>query len=232
MADIKVLLVEDEVNFGSVLSQFLRLNDFDVQWAKNGKEAWSLIKTGHEYDCCVLDVMMPEMDGIALGREIKHLRPELPFVYLTAKSLKEDVVEGFKVGADDYITKPFDSEILVLKLRALLQRKPVENEELSYAFGAFTFDPQMRTLRLGEEEARLSPKEAGILHTLVRRLNQVVTREEIMNGLWDEDNYFNRRSMDVYMSKLRKRLSKDPAIELLSLHAGGYRLSILKGKPS
>ena len=226
MAEIKVLLVEDEVNFGSVLSQFLKLNDFDVQWVKNGKEAWSLIKTGQAYDCCVLDVMMPEMDGIALGKEIKRLRPDLPFVYLTAKSLKEDMIEGFNVGADDYITKPFDSEILVLKLKAMLQRHPADQEVTMYSFGSFEFDPALRTLKIAGQTKRLSPKEAGILQVLVHRMNQVVEREAIMNALWDEDNYFNRRSMDVYMSKLRKHLSSDPRVVLMSLHAGGYRLTV------
>lgn len=226
MDEVKVLLVEDEVNFGSVLAQFLRLNDFHVQWVKNGKEAWSMIKTGKEFDCCIVDVMMPEMDGITLGKEIKKIRPELPFVYLTAKSLKEDVIEGFKAGADDYITKPFDSEILVFKLRALLQRQPSEVQESTYHFGSFTFDPALRVLAQNGREVRLSPKEAGILHQLVRAINQVVSRELIMDALWDEDNYFNRRSMDVYMSKLRKHLSKDKKVELLSLHAGGYRLKV------
>ncbi|NQV53383.1 MAG: response regulator transcription factor [Flavobacteriales bacterium] len=229
MDNIKILLVEDEINFGSVLSQFLKLSDFDVTWAKNGKEAWSMIRTHREFDCCVLDVMMPEMDGLTLGREIRQARPELPFVFLTAKTMKEDMIEGFEAGADDYITKPFDSELLVYKLKALVQRKGVaEPLPEMIQLGSFVFDTERRLLLRKGKEDRLSPKEAGILQHLSRNLGRVVSREKIMVDLWDEDNYFNRRSMDVYMTKLRKHLKADASIELSSLHAGGYILSVVE----
>jgi DNA-binding response OmpR family regulator len=223
-----ILLVEDEPNFGSVLSQFLEMHGFQVTWAKDGAEAWGMLKSTRVYDCCVLDVMMPEIDGFTLGKEIKATKPGLPFIYLTAKSMKKDMVEGFQTGADDYITKPFDSEILVYKLKALLSRgtSPVPKAtDRKLQIGSFQYDPELRTLHRDNQEQRLSPKENGILHILATHLNEVVTREELVASGWEEDNYFTRRSMDVYMSKLRKYLQADPSIQLTSVHAGGYQLS-------
>lgn len=220
-----ILLVEDEVNFGSVLSHFLGMNGFDVLWVKNGAEAWSIIKSERSFDCCVLDVMMPEMDGFALGKEIKATRPSLPFVYLTAKSLKEDVIRGFELGANDYITKPFDSEILVYKIKALLQFQPKQElQGTQFRIGQFEYDADLRMLRATGFEKRLSPKENRLLLVLARNMGGVVSREEIVRQIWEEDNYFTRRSMDVYMAKLRKYLHADPEVTIISLHAGGYQL--------
>lgn len=220
-----VLLVEDELNFGSVLSQFLSMHGFEVTWAKQGAKAWSIIQTGEAFDCCVLDVMMPEMDGFTLGKEIKQRRPELPFVFLTARSMKEDMIQGFKIGAVDYITKPFDSEVLVYKIKALLERsvKPKQTETV-FQIGQFEFDSELRQLRLDEEVKNLSPKEGALLKLLAERANSLVSREELVATSWNEDNYFTRRSMDVYMSKLRKYLEADPSVSITSVHAGGYRL--------
>ena len=224
MSSTRILLVEDEENFGSVLTQFLKLSGFDVTWAKHGKEAYSIIHADSEFDCCILDVMMPEMDGITLGQELRKLRSDLPFIYLTAKGMKEDMVEGYEAGADDYITKPFDSEVLVLKLKALLKRKPdVKEQTFQLADAEYNVSERLITLS-GGEEIRLSPKENGILEALIRSKGTMVSREEIMGRLWDEDNYFNRRSMDVYMSKLRKYLKPLSSVEIISLHAGGYKL--------
>jgi two-component system OmpR family response regulator len=227
-----ILLVEDEVNFGSILCQFLQMHEFQVTWVKNGAEAYSLIKSEKTFDCGVLDVMMPEMDGITLGKEMKAIRPNLPFVFLTAKSQKENVLEGFKTGAADYITKPFDSEILVYKLRALLARNTKEEKpaEIQFEMGEFLFDSALRTLTLNTTERRLSPKESKVLSLLAARKNQLVSREEILNTAWDEDNYFTRRSMDVYMAKLRKYLAADPKVKITSLHAGGYMLEVKDGR--
>ena len=223
----RILLVEDEQNFGSILSQFLKLHHFDVEWVMNGAEGWSKIKSGRAYDCCVIDVMMPEMDGFTLGKEIRNDRPGLPFIFLTAKSMKEDMVKGYEAGAIDYITKPFDSEILVLKINALLQRQNESStEQQIYQIASIVFDSSLRTLKCGLDEQRLSPKENAILSILAAKSNKVVSREEIVLQVWGDDNYFNRRSMDVYMTKLRKYLSADPSVELISLHAGGYQLTI------
>lgn len=214
------------MNFGSVLSQFLGMNGFEVTWAKDGAEAWSMIKSERDFDCCVLDVMMPEMDGFELGKEIKQSRPALPFVYLTAKSLKEDMIRGFELGANDYITKPFDSEILVYKIKALLQTQPKEEVNTSqFQIGRLNYDADLRTITGSGFEKRLSPKENKLLHVLARNMDRVVSREDIVNAIWEDDNYFTRRSMDVYMAKLRKYLQIDPSIHILSLHAGGYQLT-------
>lgn len=223
-----ILLVEDEVNFGSILSQFLGMHQFEVTWVKNGAEAYSLIKSDKHFDCGVLDVMMPEMDGLTLGKEIKTHRPELPFVFLTAKSQKENILEGFKSGAVDYITKPFDSEILVYKLRALLSRSSgeVTSSPIQFQIGTLSFDSSLRTLTSKGAERRLSPKESKILTLLASAQNQLVSRESIIASAWDEDNYFTRRSMDVYMAKLRKYLAADPNVKITSLHAGGYMLEV------
>lgn len=223
-----ILLVEDELNFGSVLSQFLSLHGFEVTWAKNGAEAWSIIKSDRLFDCCVLDVMMPEIDGFTLGKEIKASRPELPFVFLTARSLKEDVILGFKTGAVDYITKPFDSEILVYKIKALLDQRstPLAAVITNATIGRFEFDSELQKLQLDEEERHLSPKETKLLQTLAANLNKVVSREMLVSSAWDEDNYFTRRSMDVYMSKLRKHLQDDASVVLTSVHGGGYLLEV------
>lgn len=225
-----ILLVEDEVNFGSILSQFLEMHQFRVTWVKNGAEAYSLIRSEKPFDCGVLDVMMPEMDGLTLGKEIRTHRPQLPFVFLTAKSQKENVLEGFKTGAVDYITKPFDSEILVYKLRALLSRTISEEPsiQMQVEIGQFLFDSDLRLLKHHGVERRLSPKESNVLSLLANHQNKLVTREQIIAAAWDEDNYFTRRSMDVYMAKLRKYLASDPNVKITSLHAGGYMLVTLR----
>lgn len=227
MKEGHVLLVEDELNFGSVLEQFLKMNDFRVTWVKNGAEAWSVIKSEKTFDCCVLDVMMPEMDGFTLGREISKSRPALPFIYLTARSLKEDVIRGYLAGAWDYVTKPFDSEILVYKIRAVLQRQaPPPPVPAMLSIGRFVFDRDLRTLSCNGHERKLSPKEGKLLQVLAFNLNKVVSRETIINAVWEDDNYFTRRSMDVYMSKLRKYLQDDPEVSIISVHAGGYQLCV------
>ncbi len=231
--NVSILLVEDELNFGSVLSQFLTLHGFNVTWAKNGAEAWSVIKSDRSFDCCVLDVMMPEMDGFTLGEEIKRSSPEIPFVFLTARSLKEDIIRGFKAGAHDYITKPFDSEILVYKIRALMERRAAPPKPIAQAtIGGFEFDPELQTLRFGQDERHLSPKETKLLGALATHLNEVVSREDLVTAAWEEDSYFTRRSMDVYISKLRKYLQQDPGVVLTSVHGGGYKLEVISAAES
>jgi two-component system, OmpR family, response regulator len=226
----RVLLTEDDVNFGSVLKDYLELNDFDVNLCKNGNQGISSFKN-YKYDICILDVMMPEKDGFTLAKEIRQLDQKVPLIFLTAKTLKEDMLEGFRSGADDYLTKPFDSEILLYKIRAILHRKNVESELTEpdeYKIGNYDFNHKLRKLAHNKDEFKLSPKEADLLKMLSIRMNDVLQREEALVKIWGEDNYFTTRSMDVYVTKLRKYLKNDPQIELINLHRNGFMLKVDK----
>ncbi len=222
---IRVLLVEDDKNFGQVMKDYLEINGFKVQLAVDGNQGYSAIHNG-TYDVCILDIMMPYRDGFSLAEEIKKVKPNLPFIFLTAKSLKEDTIKGYKLGADDFLNKPFDAEVLLYKLRALIQRKKgkhYEQNKKEYDLGAFKFHPSRRTLE-GKEVKKLSPKESALLKVLVDHVNQVVPRHEILTKVWGEDTYFNGRSMDVYITKLRKHLSASEDLEIINIHGEGYRL--------
>ena len=231
-----ILLVEDEPNFGSVLRDYLELNDFTVDWAKDGEEGLQCFQKG-SYDLCILDVMMPKRDGFSLGREIRSLDAQVPFIYLTAKSLKEDIREGFRIGADDYINKPVDAEVLLMKIRALLRRTntgPQETVPASAAsglpdkvtIGKYTFEPEMRILSHGEEERSLSPRETQLLKLLCLYQNRVMPRSEALTSIWGADNYFTTRSMDVFITRLRKYLRDDPRVEIINQHGNGYVLKV------
>lgn len=225
----RILLAEDDPNFGSVLRDYLELHNFEVSLATNGLMA---LNHSHkkDFDLCVIDVMMPEMDGFTLAREIRKGIPSLPFIFLTAKSLKSDVVEGYKLGADDYITKPFDSEVLLYKIRAIMKRKQSEprTETLPTEFiiGSFLFNHKLRLLTRKNREWKLSPKEADLLRLLAAHVNDVVLRQEALRQIWGEDNFFTGRSMDVFIVKLRKYLKDDPHVEIVNIHGNGYRLMI------
>jgi len=220
----KILLAEDELNFGAVLESYLKLAKMDVTWCKNGKEAFSKLKS-QEFDLCILDIMMPEMDGMTLAKEIKNYRKELPFIFLTAKSMKEDILKGFKIGADDYLTKPFDSEILLEKIKVILRKKSSIEQSISkqiYHLGTFSFTPSNRILKGPMSEKRLSPKEAELLEELCLSKDGVLSRSRALTKIWGEDNYFTARSMDVYIAKLRKYLSEEPRIEIINIHGNGF----------
>jgi len=228
-SEIKILLVEDEPNFGEVLKSYLQLAKYKVDWCKNGKEAYSKFQN-KQYNLCILDVMMPEMDGFTLGIELKKLRPELPFIFLTAKNLKEDILRGFKIGAQDYLTKPFDSDVLLEKIKVILNRfqtsydkKTVEKE---LTIGQYQFKPIKRKLILNGIEHKLSPKENDLLLELCKNENQVLTRKNILLKIWGEENYFTGRSMDVYIAKLRKLLKNDVRIEIENIHGKGFQLRV------
>lgn len=225
----KILLAEDEPNFGTVLKSYLSLAKYQVDWCVNGKEAYSKFLSTN-YDLCILDVMMPEMDGFTLAKEIRKNNTAVPIIFLTAKTLKEDVLKGFKIGADDYLTKPFDSDILLEKLKVLLKRneKRSEPEQTAseYEIGHFSFKPNTRKLKLGDEVQVLSPKEADLLIELCKNKNQVTSRSETLKLIWDDDNYFTARSMDVYVAKLRKYLKKDPNISIVNIHGNGFQLMV------
>lgn len=220
------MLVEDEENFGAVLTTYLELNDYIVTLCKDGKKGLTNFINKH-YDLCILDVMMPEMDGFTLASEIKKINPSVPLIFLTAKSLKKDVLTGYEIGADDYITKPFDTEVLLYKLKAVLNRKgeiTKEPKASCFSFGLFNFNSETRELKSNQSTNKLSPKEAKLLTLLCENLNEVVTRETALNKIWKDNNYFTTRSMDVYIVKLRKYLKEDPDIEIINVHGNGFRL--------
>jgi len=226
-AKAKILLAEDELNFGTVLENYLSLAQYEVDWCKHGKEAYSKVQN-YGYDLCILDVMMPEMDGFTLAKEINRLCPDTPFIFLTAKSLKEDILKGFKLGADDYLTKPFDSEILIEKIKVLLKRNELEIGDKEYFIGSFHFKPISRRLKNKRKEIRLSPKESALLEELCKHKNMVMSRSSALEKIWGSDNYFTGRSMDVYITKLRKYLSEDEQLELINIHGNGFQLRELK----
>lgn len=224
---VKLLLVEDEPNFGAVLKSYLQLAKYEVDWCKNGAEAFSKIKN-QEYQLCILDIMMPEMDGFTLAKEIKNLKVGMPFIFLTAKGLKEDILKGFKLGAEDYLTKPFDSDILLEKIRVILDRnKAIESSpklEEQIAIGNYVFFPSLRKLVIAENEIKLSPKESALLIELIQSKGTILDRSKALEKIWKEANYFTARSMDVYIAKLRKHLSLDDNIRIENIHGNGFEL--------
>lgn len=226
----KILIVEDDYNFGNILKDYLILNDYFVVLAKNGIEGMEKFKK-ENFDLCILDVMMPFKDGFTLGKEIREKNETIPLFFLSAKTLKEDVLRGFKIGADDYLTKPFDSEVLLAKIKAILNRKNFfnvpESDVYEFEIGKFKFNSKLRFLTCGEEESvKLSPKENQLLRLLVLHVNDLLPRELTLNKIWRDDNYFTSRSMDVYIAKLRKYLKTDAKVEILNIHGEGFRLVV------
>jgi len=228
MENNKILLVEDDPNFGTVLKDYLSLNDYNVTLAKDGLEGLIMFKND-DYDLCILDVMMPRKDGFSLAKDIRATNSEVPIIFLTAKTMKEDVLKGYQAGADDYLNKPFDSEVLLYKIKAILQRKETEQsaEEESFEFkiGDFDFNSKLRHLAFrGKEIQKLSPKESKLLKMLAVHKNDLMPRELALTKIWRDDNYFTSRSMDVYIAKLRKYLKLDENVEIINIHGEGFRL--------
>ncbi|WP_025741642.1 response regulator transcription factor [Aquimarina pacifica] len=226
----KILLVEDDPNFGTVLKDYLIMNDYDVVHAKNGMEGFEKFKKD-DYDMCILDVMMPYKDGFTLAKEIREKNSEVPIIFLTAKAMKEDVLKGYKVGADDYLNKPFDSEVLLMKIQAIMQRKSTESvadsKQFEFKIGGFHLNSKLRFLTFNDEDPiKLSPKENELLRLLALHLNDLMPRELALTKIWRDDNYFTSRSMDVYIAKLRKYLKKDEKVEILNIHGEGFRLVV------
>ncbi len=226
----KILLVEDDPNFGTVLKDYLVMNDYDVVHAKNGMEGFEKFKKD-DYDMCILDVMMPYKDGFTLAKEIRDKNEEIPIIFLTAKAMKEDVLKGYKVGADDYLNKPFDSEVLLMKIQAIMQRKNTESvadsKQFEFNIGGFHLNSKLRFLTFKEEDPiKLSPKENELLRLLALHLNDLMPRELALTKIWRDDNYFTSRSMDVYIAKLRKYLKTDENVEILNIHGEGFRLVV------
>jgi DNA-binding response OmpR family regulator len=223
----KILLVEDDMNLGFVIQDTLKMEGFRVHLCKDGKEG--LLQFNKEkYDLCLLDIMMPKKDGFSLAEDIRKTNAEIPIVFLTAKSMTEDKIQGLKLGADDYITKPFSSEELVLRLKAILKRNPnfreAEVEKGMISIGEFTFDAKNYELRLGENRQKLTKKESDLLKILAEHQGQVMERALLANMVWGDDSYFVGRSMDVFITKLRKYLSADPKVAISNVHGVGFKL--------
>ncbi|NNC69976.1 MAG: response regulator transcription factor [Flavobacteriaceae bacterium] len=230
MANKRILLVEDDPNFGTVLKDYLTLNDYSVSHAKDGLEGLIMFKND-DFDICILDVMMPRKDGFSLAKDIRSTNADVPIIFLTAKTMKEDVLKGYEVGADDYLNKPFDSEVLLYKIKAILQRKEVdsntEEEQHEFQIGKFHLNSKLRHLTFdGGETRKLSPKENKLLKMLALHLNDLMPRELALTKIWRDDNYFTSRSMDVYIAKLRKYLKPDPSVEIINIHGEGFRLIV------
>lgn len=222
----KILLCEDDTNLGMVLKNYLELNDYDVTLERDGRLGLAAFQR-EKFDICLLDVMMPNMDGFTLAEEIRDVDPDIPLFFLSAKTMKEDIIQGYKLGADDYITKPFDSEVLLMKIKAILKRNEEENkinEHIEFDLGKYHFNPKLRELKHDGVTQTLSPKENELLKMLAEHKNDLLPRERALKKIWGSDTYFNGRSMDVYIAKLRKYLKEDSNIEIVNIHGNGFRL--------
>ena len=225
----KILLVEDDSNFGNILRSYLELNDYEVELRTDGNQGWAAFNQGN-YDICILDVMMPEMDGFSLAKEIRAVNHKVPIIFLTAKTLRDDMIQGFTSGADDYITKPFDSEVLLYRIRAILKRsgQAQAGNMDEFRIGSYHFNYKYRVLKSENVEFTLTPKEAELLKMLCLSQDDLLPRKEALLKIWGDDNYFTTRSMDVFIAKLRKYLKDDPRIEIMNVHGNGYRMMIMK----
>lgn len=223
----KLLLVEDDPNLGALLQEYLTGKGYPTARATDGQEGWQMFVDG-EYDLCIFDVMMPRKDGFSLAKEVRMSGRDVPIVFLTAKSMKEDTIQGFRLGADDYITKPFDRDELLLRIEAILRRyrrtNAPQDEPNVFVVGTYTFDYEHQQLSRGGETARLTSKESELLKLLCQNLNQPISRSFALKVIWGDDTYFNARSMDVYITKLRKHLKDDPEVQIMNLHGEGFKL--------
>ncbi|MCX2478713.1 response regulator transcription factor [Pedobacter sp. MC2016-15] len=228
----KILLVEDDPNLGMLLQDYLQLKGkFEIVLCVDGEEGLRAFNK-QNFDLCILDVMMPKKDGFALGKEIRKMNESVPIIFATAKAMMEDKASAYDLGGDDYITKPFRIEELLLRINALLKRasvkevKPVEPVQSQFQIGNYTFDYTTQMIQHNGQQQKLSTKEAELLQLLCLKQNAVLTREEALLSIWHDDNYFNGRSMDVFLSKLRKYLKEDPKVEILNVHGKGYKLLV------
>jgi DNA-binding response OmpR family regulator len=225
----RVLLVEDDPNLGNLLLEYLQAKEYDTTLATNGKEGLTQFKN-NVFDVCIFDVMMPVMDGFTLAREVRKLDTETPIVFLTAKSMKEDTIEGFNAGGDDYLTKPFSMEELLLRLKAILRRTKnqtlTNSDQNNFEVGEYKFDFNLQKLEVGGKAQKLTTREAELLKLLCINVNDVLDRTFALKSIWHDDNYFNGRSMDVYIAKLRKYLREDPNLEIVNVHGKGFKLLV------
>lgn len=233
MANIKIniLLAEDDNSLGPLLKEYLEAKGYQVTLAEDGEKA-SQIFFKYNFDLVILDVMMPQKDGYTLAKEIRNANQHIPIIFLTAKSMKEDTLEGFKAGADDYITKPFDMEELLARVQAILRRSNktlVQDESVRiFKIGKFTLDSEKQILSIGDKQIRLTSKENQLLRMLCIHKNQILDRSYALRSIWNDDNYFNGRSMDVYVAKIRKYLKEDPNVEIINIHGKGFKLHVVE----
>jgi len=225
--NVPVFFVEDDLSFGSVLKSYLEINDFAVTWVDDGKYALERFRKG-SFRLCILDVMLPHVDGFTLAERIRSIDSQIPFIFLTAKTMKEDVLKGYNLGADDYITKPFDSEVLLCKIGAILKRGTANAIPLKHPveIGTYRFDYHLRQITGNGMVQNLSPREADLLKLLYENKNNLLPRHIALMTIWGDDSYFTGRSMDVFISRLRKYFSDDPRIEFKNIHGSGYILSL------
>lgn len=222
--EYKILLTEDDENLGMLLREYLQAKGFKTDLLPDGEEGYKAFMS-NKYDLCILDVMMPKKDGFSLAKDIRMVNTDVPIIFLTAKSLKEDIFQGFKIGADDYLTKPFSMEELLFRLEAILRRTKGGNAAQEfYQLGKYKFDTQKQQLIEGDTTIKLTTKESELLKLLCTNANKVLERNFALKTIWVDDNYFNARSMDVYITKLRKHLKDEPSVEIINVHGKGYKL--------
>jgi two-component system response regulator VicR len=226
----KILLVEDDANLGQLLKEYLEIKGYQTNLARDGEQALSYFRQ-QPYDLCIFDVMLPKKDGFSLAKEVRNMDKKIPIIFLTAKSLKEDTLEGLRIGADDYITKPFSMEELLLRMKAILRRSSqvaeMNKEIVLFTIGTYEFDYKQQTLKKDAAAIRLTSKESELLKLLCMNMNHTLERTLALKLIWQDDTYFNARSMDVYITKLRKYLKADPAVEIVNVHGMGYKLMVL-----
>jgi DNA-binding response OmpR family regulator len=228
MENIKILLAEDDSNLGTLLKNYLIARNYETTLCVNGTQALGTFSEG-TFGLCILDIMMPEMDGLSLAKEIRKSNADIPIIFLTAKNQKEDILEGFKSGADDYITKPFSMEELLYRIEAILRRTTASSSSVNrkdniYFIGTYSFDPLKQILFYNEKPNKLTTKESELLELLCKHGNEILERNYALKTIWIDDNYFNARSMDVYITRLRKYLKNDTSVKILNVHGKGYKL--------
>ncbi len=224
---MRVILSEDDENLGSLLREYLIAKGYDTDLYPDGEAAFKGFQK-NQYDLCIFDVMMPKKDGFSLAKDVRMINSEIPIIFLTAKNMKEDVIEGFRLGADDYMTKPFSMEELIFRIEAILRRTlgEADNTQVIFKLGRFTFDARKQTLSDANDSTKLTTKESELLRLLCVHANKVLERNYALKTIWVDDNYFNARSMDVYITKLRKHLKDEDGIEIINIHGKGYKLII------
>ncbi|TNE71508.1 MAG: response regulator transcription factor [Bacteroidetes bacterium] len=224
---IRLLVAEDDENLGQLLATFLRSKHYEVELAEDGKIALNKFRNG-KYDFCIFDVMMPELDGFSLAKEVREIDKQIPILFLTAKDMKDDKLKGFELGADDYLTKPFIMDELIARIEAILRRAKVEgsSNDGEFMIGKLRYQPELRLLHTDSEVKKLTTKENQLLQLLVKNQNEVLDRQATLRAVWGDDNYFNGRSMDVYIAKLRKMLKDDERIEIMNVHGKGFKLIV------
>ena len=229
---VRILLAEDDENLGMLLTEYLKARGYEADWQVNGELAYKQFIKEH-FDLCILDIMMPIKDGLTLAREIRLINSDIPIVFLTAKSQREDVLEGFKTGGDDYLTKPFSMEELLYRVEAVLRRTQGASRKANsglFNLGSYLFDSEKQVLKRGEKSQKLTTKESELLNLLVLNQNSILERNYALKTIWIDDNYFNARSMDVYITKLRKYLREDEEVEIMNVHGKGFKLMVPEGE--